>query len=57
MAFEQLMAEAAIKKDKKEGKKGKKEEAKEDAAGPSTTSTPHHGVPPHQSEKDAGAPA
>ncbi|KAK4690742.1 hypothetical protein P7C71_g6121, partial [Lecanoromycetidae sp. Uapishka_2] len=41
MAFEQLMADAAIKKDKKDTKKEKKEAKKED----STSS--HHGLNPH----------
>ena len=38
MAFEQLMADAAIKKDKKAEKKDKKEAKKADAA----ASSPHH---------------
>ena len=47
MAFEQLMADAAIKKDKKSEKKDKKEAKKADAA----TSSPHH-----SHEKSTAAP-
>ena len=43
MAFEQLMADAAIKKDKKDTKKDKKEAKKEDSA----TSHQHHGLHSH----------
>ena len=48
MAFEQLMADAAIKKDKKSEKKDKKEAKKADAA----TSSPHH-----SHEKPTAAPS
>lgn len=41
MAFEQLMADAAIKKDKKDTKKDKKEAKKEE------TTSSHHGLHPH----------
>ncbi len=48
MAFEQLMADAAIKKDKKGEKKDKKEAKKTDAA-----TSSHH----HPNEKPAAAPS
>ena len=44
MAFEQLMADAALKKDKKDSKKDKKDQAKKDD---STTPQPH-GIHPHK---------
>jgi len=52
MAFEQLMADAAIKKDKKDPKKDKKEAKKEEKEAKtedsSTTSHHHHhGIPSH----------
>ncbi|CAD6585984.1 MAG: hypothetical protein ASARMPRED_002364 [Alectoria sarmentosa] len=50
MAFEQLMADAAIKKDKKAEKKEKKEAKKADAA-----TSSHHGV--HSHEKPSAAPS
>ena len=46
MAFEQLMADAAIKKDKKAEKKDKKEAKKADAA-----ASPHH----HSRDKSTAA--
>ena len=48
MAFEQLMADAAIKKDKKGEKKDKKEAKKTDAA-----TSSHH----HSHDKPAAAPS
>ena len=53
MAFEQLMAEAAIKKDKKDSKKDKKEakkEEKETKEDPSSSQHHHHGIPSHLKE-------
>ena len=55
MAFEQLMAEAAAKKDKgdkKDGKKAKKEDAGKKEP-EKTTELPHHpGFHSHRKEKD-----
>ena len=47
MAFEQLMADAAMKKDKKDTKKDKKETAKAETAAPH-----HHGIHAHGKAED-----
>ena len=58
MAFEQLMAEAAVKKgkdDKKDSKKAKKEEAKKEDAKKEEASTPHHhGIHMHRQKETEG---
>ena len=52
MAFEQLMAEASLKKDKKEAKKPKKEEAKKD----DPSSAHSHGLHSHHRKETDAAP-
>lgn len=55
MAFEQLMADAAIKKDKKDTKKDKKEAKKDEkeAKKEDTSSSNHQGIPSHVKEESA----
>ena len=59
MAFETLMADAALKKDKKDTKKDKKEskkeekETKEDSSASSHHHHHHHGIPSHHKAEPA----
>lgn len=52
MAFEQLMAEASLKKDKKDSKKSKKEEAKKEEP----ASSHLHGFHSHHRKETDAAP-
>lgn len=51
MAFEQLMADAALKKDKKDAKKDKKDPAKKDE----TPAHHQHGIHTHKTDDSANA--